>query len=274
MKLVSPGVPIQSRSTISRRIKAIKILLRQTEGKISLTMDAWSSKVFKGYVAITAHWIKSDLNKVSIVLDFVSFVTPHTGDASCALLPAVINSWEIGGKMHAITTDNAIDVCGGASKLLTRFAAEVPAPPILEDYHVLCIAHVLNIAIKECIELIREEIGNILSLVNSVLTSVKRSDIFESVKIELGRAKLSVLDVETRWSSTFVMIKSAYVSCLIFNSVYNRALELSDFIITGGDWENANSIFCNFLDTAASITELQSGTTYGTLSMSRKAFFY
>lgn len=81
--------------------------------------------------------------------------------------------------------------------------------------------------------MIREEIENIRSLVNSFVASVMRGDIFESLKFKLGvRAKLLELDVETRWSSPFIIIKSLYVASRIFNAVFNRVRELSDFRIT------------------------------------------
>lgn len=204
---------------------------------------------------------------VSIVLYLLSYITPRTGDATCALLHEVIQSWEIGGQVPEISTYNVSDVCSGVSKLLLRFAGDGQAQPILEVFHATCIVHVVYITVKDCVGMIREEIGKILSFKNSIRASVKRRDIFESVKIELGeRAKFPVLEVETCWSSTSVMIKSAQATCLILNAECNRALNSSGLIIKEGNQKKASSIF-NFLETDASIKELQSGTTSVTLSM-------
>lgn len=240
INIICPEVSTPSRSTVSRRVRAMqqekgvsmKSFLSNVQVKIRLATDAWSSKVFEGFVAITAHSRTEDWKLVSIALDFMIFMTPHTFEATCALLQEFIQSWDIEGRVSAITTENASDVCSGVSTLLTRLVSEGQESPNLEDFYDRCIADVVNIAVKECMGMIREEIGQIRSLVNSVRASVKCRDLFENIPIELGeRAALPFLDVETHWSSTFVMMKSAFTARRIFNAVCNRSRVLYAFII-------------------------------------------
>lgn len=35
----------------------MKAVLEQCPGNLSLTVDGWSSRVYKGYVYVTVHWI-------------------------------------------------------------------------------------------------------------------------------------------------------------------------------------------------------------------------
>lgn len=89
---------------------------------------------------------------------------------------------------------------------------------------------------------------------------MRRCDLFEKVRVELGEmARLPVLDDGTRWSSTFVMIKIAFSARRVFNTVCNRVSGSDEVKIREGDCERAANI-CNFLETAASVTELQSGS--------------
>lgn len=59
--------------------------------------------------------------------------------------------------------------------------------------------NVVNIAVKECLNMMRTEIVSSRSLINSIRASVKHRDLFEKVRIELGDiVRLPVMDVETR----------------------------------------------------------------------------
>lgn len=71
-----------------------------------------------------------------------------------------------------------------------------------------CRAHVINLGVEACFKLIHKEATAARGLLNSMRASVKRSDMFETAKVELrlSDAILPCLDVETRWSSPFKML--------------------------------------------------------------------
>lgn len=122
-----------------------------------------------------------------------------------------------------------------------------------------CLAYVANLGVKECSGLMRDEISTITSLISSVRASVRRNDLFDSSRIEVSDdAKLPVLDVDTRWSSTFRIIKEAFTGRLIFTAVCNRIHELALFNFPEVDWEKS-PVVCDFLESAAMVTELLSG---------------
>lgn len=74
-------------------------------------------------------------------------------------------------------------------------------------FHVRCIAHVLNLVVKECMRLVDGPVQKIRSVLNSLRESVKRKGLFYVVEQELNQSiELQGVECETRWSSTFDMI--------------------------------------------------------------------
>lgn len=109
-------------------------------------------------------------------------------------------------------------------------------------------------------------------MICAIRCSVKRRDLFESTQKHLNvSVPFPVLDIETRWSSTFNMVSSAYKAKRVFKKITDTAPDLKDYSITEAEWETCKSV-CDFLGKAASLTEVQSGSTYSTLSMTIKAF--
>lgn len=51
----------------------------------------------------------------------------------------------------------------------------------VRDLHVSCVAHVVNLAMKECLSIVRDILNIVRAVVNSFLSSVKRRDIFTNL---------------------------------------------------------------------------------------------
>lgn len=275
------NVSVPSRMTIQRRIADLtedkkaemKSMLKKTRGKVSLTADAWSSKIYRGYMVVTAHWIDESWSLKSAVLEFSRFYTPHTGDAAAAFLFDVIQDWDLGKDIRAITTDNAADMCKGVSTLCSNLNSMFPsAHRDLSSFHVRCIAHIVNLGVQDCMAPVHGQITKIRAILSSLRCSVKRRDVFEEVCLELGqRVSLPCLDCETRWSSTFEMIKKSFNIRRVINATASRIEELSSSLVTEAEWKTAEKVM-SFLEAAASITEQQSGRHYITLSVSVMLF--
>lgn len=75
------------------------------------------------------------------------------------------------------------------------------------SFHVRCKAHVINLAVKGCMLEVHNKIEKSGYLSSAMCASVKRRDLFESVRKELNLTrKLLNLDSESRWCSTPVMM--------------------------------------------------------------------
>lgn len=89
-----------------------------------------------------------------------------------------------------------------------------------ESVHVRCAALVIHLAVKDCMGTLQKRMNKIRKLLKAIRASDKRRDIYESVKVEFNSRKdLTDLDVETRWSSTFTMLKSAHKAQRLLDAV-------------------------------------------------------
>lgn len=48
-------------------------------GKISFTLDAWTSSNYIPFLGITAHWVTSNWELKSTIIDFIKLEGPHSG---------------------------------------------------------------------------------------------------------------------------------------------------------------------------------------------------
>lgn len=107
--------------------------------------------------------------------------------------------------IHSITKDNAADIVKvfkGEELLCVHlynlFFTDMPSPR--ENFHVRCLAHILYLAVKECMWLFHYKITKIWKLIGCHQSSVKRKVLFNGVKAELGlKIDLPSLDVEMCW---------------------------------------------------------------------------
>ena len=78
-------------------------------------------------------------------------------------------------------------------------------------FHVRCCAHILNLMVQDGLGIIQNVIQNICETVKYLKMSISRLHKFgEIVKnLQLPSSKRLILDVPTRWNSTYAMSESA-----------------------------------------------------------------
>jgi hypothetical protein len=69
--------------------------LQNAYGKISLTLDGWTSKNQKSFLGITAHWIDENWNLNQITLEFHPLEGPHSGENLSKVLIKVLKEYGI-----------------------------------------------------------------------------------------------------------------------------------------------------------------------------------
>jgi hypothetical protein len=87
-KMLNPNVQVPTADTIRAGILSIfseeqdrmRQKLQETPGKISFTLDAWTSRNQLPFLGITAHWIDSNWNLCSTLIDFRLLLGPHSGE--------------------------------------------------------------------------------------------------------------------------------------------------------------------------------------------------
>ena len=80
-----------------------------------------------------------------------------------------------------------------------------------EDNRVRCFAHCVNLGVKEALKSLSEVLEDLREVVKVIRSSSKRREIFKNIVEELKLDfRVPVLDVVTRWSSTFDMLECAF----------------------------------------------------------------
>jgi hypothetical protein len=188
----------------ARRTKIINDL-DQIEGRCSLTADMWTSMNREAYLGITIHYINSNWHLCNFLLDIIPFTTRHTGKNIAQEIVHILDEFNVSDKILALTTDNgsAMVVCGReiANALNTELSS-------MNFSHYRCAAHVLNLGVKQGLQLVSNSVDKIRGLMIKIKNSTllcNQLRTFCNIK-EITYHK-PILDVETRWNSTYYMLK-------------------------------------------------------------------
>ncbi|CAG8531957.1 16244_t:CDS:2 [Cetraspora pellucida] len=78
--------------------------------KVSFTMDLWTAKNYYGFLEVTCLYIVQQfkLNEVILAIQHVRYL--HTANNIYETVEKIIQYWNLIGKVHSITTDNALNI--------------------------------------------------------------------------------------------------------------------------------------------------------------------
>ena len=134
--------------------------------------------------------------------------------------------------------------------------------------HMRCCAHILNLIVKDGLDVIKSAIENIRESAAYWTATGKRWEKFEEMarfkKVKI--TKKLILDCKTRWNSTFMMLDVA----LPYRAVFERAKQTDkqyEYLPTNEEWKFAVDVV-ERLRLFYEITELFSGTNYVTANVS------
>ena len=82
-------------------------LLHEAPGKLSFTVDGWTSPATQAFLGITVHWIDKQWRLRELLLDFVPLEGSHTAENLTLVFIATCDKFDILPKILAITTDGA-----------------------------------------------------------------------------------------------------------------------------------------------------------------------
>ncbi|CAA7036531.1 unnamed protein product [Microthlaspi erraticum] len=214
---------------------ALKRELRNLHGRISFTSDLWTAVTDEGYVCLTAHYIDSKWQLKNKILVFNALPPPHSGIKLAMHLLEMLKEWGIDKKVFSLTLDNATSNDCMQDILKSQL--------VLRD-DLLCGGEFFHV---------RESI-------KYVTASESRDILFrrscESARVEEKREL--ILDVPTRWNSTYHMLERAlkYRAGFINLKTMDKNFKSSP---TNEEWDRAKAI-CDFLEPFDEITKLISAS--------------
>lgn len=173
---------------------------------LSFTTDIWTSDVCPmSLISLTVHWIDRDTHELCCaVLQVKKCRGSHNRATIAASITEMLNHWEIPlEKVHVILRDNASNM---------KAAMEDMAVSSLG-----CFAHTLQLIVHEGL-LSQRSVSDALANSRKIVAHFKHSQLAQSRLEDLQREMQGggttitptrlVQDVQTRWNSSFYMIKS------------------------------------------------------------------
>ena len=215
---------------------------------------------------MTAHNIDDGWTLNNKILAFCEIKPPHTGDE---MVLGCLKEWGLENKVFSFTLDNATSNTS-MQKILThrlQMVAGNRLPCNGKFLHVRCCAHILNLIVKEGIELANSLLENIRESVRFVKASQSRKDAFAACVESSGTTgSLGLsLDLSTRWNSTYDMLARALKFCMAFAS-YKVCDRSYNTLPSEEEWKRGQKI-CNFLKPFSTITIYFSGMKYPTANI-------
>ncbi|XP_028105110.1 zinc finger BED domain-containing protein RICESLEEPER 2-like [Camellia sinensis] len=199
-------------------------------GKTVDTIDYYTAEIWKlseetasnqkkGFIAVTAHFIDDSWTLQSRILRFIYVPCPHTKEVLCDTLLECMVDWNIDRKISTVTVDN----CFTNDVMITMLMDKLSNSSLLLGgtlFHMRCYAHILNLIVKDGLDVIRVGVEKIRESVAYWTATPKRLEKFEETvnQLRIPHTKKLGLDCATRWNSTYLMLQTA----LLYKDVFSR----------------------------------------------------
>lgn len=231
---------------------------------LALTSDIWTSDSNKSFISLTAHYIYQYKLK-SVVISTSEIQIHHTAENIALAIQEVMDQWQISSKVVTIVTDNAAAMKKAVSECLNK-------------RNHFCVAHTLNLAVKDCIE--REtfnsagntsncQLPQLLAKCRAIVShfkhSTKASYALLKVQDQLNVNTLKLKqDIRTRWNSIFYMLERL-LEVKISLSATLPQLDSSPPNLDSNEWIITEDVVA-LLRPFENVTVILSGEKYPSLS--------
>ncbi|GES89785.1 zinc finger BED domain-containing protein RICESLEEPER 2-like [Rhizophagus clarus] len=151
---LQPDAKLISADTVKRKImdlyesniNKVKESFKNITGKISFTIDIWTSPSAKSFLSLTAYYIDDDWKLNNVLVDFIQIFGKHMGENIKNAFMLGINKLSIQNKIMGITTDNA------SNNLTFVDALAKENNSFQKDNHFRCFAHVINLCVQDALK--------------------------------------------------------------------------------------------------------------------------
>lgn len=154
---LNPDAITISKATVKRDImkkfdelvNEIKIKMSTSPSKFSFTLDAWTSKNVLPFLAIRAHWINSDWEYETVLLDFCYIEGKHDGDNFSKIFLDCLKRFEIPlTKVLGVTVDN-VSSNDTFMACLEKHGIKADICISSSENRVRCMPHILNLSVQD-----------------------------------------------------------------------------------------------------------------------------
>ena len=124
------------------------------DSKVSIALDCWTSTNNLSFLAVMVYFIDVNWRYREVLLGFEHVSGRHTGVNLARIVKDILDNYRLTERVHAITTDNASNN-GSMFGVLKQALISLP-----KGYHVPCLAHVIQLAVKELLSSIQAQASN------------------------------------------------------------------------------------------------------------------
>ncbi|CAN0883897.1 Zinc finger BED domain-containing protein RICESLEEPER 2 [Linum grandiflorum] len=144
--------------------------------------------------------------------------------------------WNVDSKLSTITLDN----CSTNDALIEKIKRKLGLSDLIMHgslVHMRCSAHVLNLIVKDGLDIIKEGIDKVRDSVVYWTATPRRVEFFEEAAKQknISFSKKLVLDCPTRWNSTFHMLSTAIPYKDVFVHLRQREPQYTS-LPSANDW--------------------------------------
>ena len=174
--------------------------------------------------------------------------------------------WNVDRKLSSLTVDN----CTTNDALINILLGKLSSSSLILNgkfFHMRCCAHILNLIVKEGLEVIKKSVEKIRESVAFWVATPNRLEKFVETARQLNICcdKKLVLDCKTRWNSIFLMLSTAIDYKDVFPRLSHREPQYK-YVPNDLDWNLAKEIY-ERLELFYEVTEIFSGTKYPTSNL-------
>jgi hypothetical protein len=206
------------------------------------------------------------------ILSFVQ-VEGHTGEIMAKTVKNCLNDWEL-SRVLSVTVDNATSNDVGIQHLKRWLMSQNGLVLNGEYLHTRCCAHILNLIVKDGLAEVDNSILRVRAAVRYVRRTPSRFGRFKKCidHETIGYKGYVGNDCETRWNSTYKMLKAALIHKMTFmelefnDQIYVDELNSNKGVPTLEDWERVELIL-PFLSIFHEATMRMSGSSYLTSNL-------
>jgi hypothetical protein len=157
---------------------------------LSFTTDAWTTpQCTESLLSLTAHWLDTDFNRHSAMLEATHIVGQHTGAHIADILQKMMEKWRLKDRIHVMLRDNA------ASMIKAMEDAHIPSYG--------CVSHTLQLSVNKALK-VQRAVEDVVANCRRIATHFSKSTLAKHKLEEIQQAQQLPLhsiiqDVSTRW---------------------------------------------------------------------------
>ncbi|PSR96065.1 Zinc finger BED domain-containing protein [Actinidia chinensis var. chinensis] len=194
-----------------REKQSLLNLLGGIPGRVSLTLDLWTTDQSIGYVCLTGHFIDADWKLHRRILNVIMVPYPDSEVAFNHAVADCLTVWNLDSKLFTLTLDQSF--ANDAVKENLRGLLSIKNPLVFNGQLLIgnCYSRVLSCLAQDALESMKKAIKKVRESVKYVKNSEVIDERFIELKQQLQVPSMRSLTVDdqTKWNTTYQMLVAA-----------------------------------------------------------------